>query len=115
MKKQKPNVISQSEAPAPEEIVVHKHQRDTASSAYSLSSSTGETGLTGGTLVSVTLQKRIPKKKKYIKSKALSPFLHGNKILLNEDNYNNPETTYTSLSEKDDVLHTSPDDFTEKK
>ena len=53
--KQKPNVISQSEAPAPEEIVVHKHQRDTASSAYSLSSSTGETGLTGGTLVSVTL------------------------------------------------------------
>ena len=29
--KKKPNMISQSEAPAPEEIVVHKHQRDTAS------------------------------------------------------------------------------------
>ena len=29
--KQKTNMISQSEAPAPEEIVVQKHQRDTAS------------------------------------------------------------------------------------
>ena len=28
--KQKPNMISQSEAPAPEEIEVRKHQRDTA-------------------------------------------------------------------------------------
>ena len=34
--KQKPNMISQSEAPALEEIVVCKHQRNTASVTYSL-------------------------------------------------------------------------------
>ena len=36
-KKQKPNMISQSEASDTEEIVLHKHQRDTASVTYSLS------------------------------------------------------------------------------
>ena len=45
----------------------------------------------------------------------MSPFLHGNKILLNEYNYNNTETTDTSLSEKNDMSHTSPDGFTEKR
>ena len=40
-------IISQSEAPAPEEIQVRKHQRYTASYTSSLSSSTGETCLTG--------------------------------------------------------------------
>ena len=93
-------MISQSEAPAPEEIVVRKHQRDTAFHTSSLSSSTGETGLTGGKIVNVTPEKRIPKKKKYIKPKYLSPFLPGNKIVLNKDNYDNPETADTSLSGK---------------
>ena len=58
-------------------------QRDTASVTHSLSSSTGESGLTGGTRVNVTSEKRITKKHKYIKSTALSPFLPGNKRLLN--------------------------------
>ena len=62
-------MISPSEAPAPEEIEVHKHQRYLSS----LSEATGKTGLTGGTRVSVTPEKRIPKKKKNIKSLALSP------------------------------------------
>ena len=93
---------------------MRKRQRDTDYHTYYLSSSTGETGLTGGTIVSVTPEKRIPKKKKYIKSKALSPFFPGNRKLLNEDNYDNPETTDTSLSGKDELSHTSPDDFTEK-
>ena len=91
-------MISQSEAPALEEIEVRKHQRDTSSYASSLSSATGETGLTGGTRVSVTSEKSIPKKNKNIKSKALSPFLPVNKRLLNKDNYHNPETTDTSIS-----------------
>ena len=93
-------MISQSEAPAQEEIVVRKYQRDTASHTYYLYSSTGKIGLTGGTRVNVMPEKRIPKNKKYIKPKALSTFLTGNKILLNEDNDNNPETTETSLSKK---------------
>ena len=93
---------------------MHRHWRYTASSTSSLSSATGETGLTGVTRLSVTPVKRIPKKKKYIKSKALSPFIPGNKRLLNEDNYDNPETTDTALSEKYYISHTSPDDFTEK-
>ena len=59
-------------------------------------------------------EKRIPKKKKYIKPKALSPFLPGNKRQLSEDNDDNPETTDTSLSGKDDMSHTSPYDFTGK-
>ena len=88
-------MIFQSEALAPKEIVVRKHQRDTASYKSSLPSSTGETGLTVGTRVSLTPEERIPKKKKNIKYKALSPFIPGNKILLNKDNDDNPETKDT--------------------
>ena len=77
-------MISQSEAPGPEEIEVWKHRRYTSSYTYFLSSATVETGLTGGTRLSVTPEKRIPKKNKNIKSKAFSPFLPGNKRLLNE-------------------------------
>ena len=44
----------------------------------------------------------------------MSPFLPGNKRLLNKDNDDNTKTTYTSLSDKDDMSHTSPDDFPEK-
>ena len=43
------------------------------------------------------------------------PFLSGNKRLLNKDNDDNPETTDNSLYGKDDMSHTSPDYFTEKK
>ena len=53
-------MISQLESPAPEEIEVHKHRKYTSP----LYSATGETGLTGGTRVSVTPEKRILKKKK---------------------------------------------------
>ena len=45
----------------------------------------------------------------------MSPFIPGNKRLLNENNDDHPETTDTSISENDDMSHTSPDDFTEKK
>ena len=93
---------------------MHKHQIDTASHTSPLSSSTGETGLTGGKIVNVTPEKRIPKKKKYMKSRALSPFLPGNKIRLKEDNDYNPENTDTSLSREYDMSHTSLYDFTEK-
>ena len=44
----------------------------------------------------------------------MSPFLPVYKILLNEDNDKNPETTDTSLSGKDDMSHTSKYGFTEK-
>ena len=44
----------------------------------------------------------------------MSPFLPRNKILVNEDNDDNPETTDTSLYGKDDMSHTSPDHFTKK-
>ena len=74
----------------------------------------GETGLTVGTRVHLTPEKRIPKKKKNVKYKYLSPCLPENKRLLNEDNYDDPENTDTSLSEGYDILHTSSDDFTEK-
>ena len=50
----RPKHISQSEAPAPEEIEVLKHKRDTDSFTSSLHSETGETGLKGGTIASVT-------------------------------------------------------------
>ena len=53
-------MISQSEAPEPEEIKVYKHQRDICA----LSSATGELGSTGGTRASLTPEKRIPRKKK---------------------------------------------------
>ena len=91
-----------------------KHQIDTASHTCSLYSSTGETGLTGGTRINVMPEKRIPKKKKCIKYKALSPFLPVNKRLLNKDSDDNPEAIDTSVSEKCDISHTSPDNFTEK-
>ena len=107
-------MISHSEPPAPEKIVVRKHQRYTASHTSYFSSSTGDTGLTEGTRVNLMPDKRIQQKKKCIKQKALSPFIPGNKILLNKDNYDNPETKDTSLYEKDDMSHTSPDDFTER-
>ena len=103
-------MISQSEAPAPEEIEVHKHQRYTSS----LSSVKVETGLTGGIRVIVTPEKRIPKKKKNIKSLALFTFIPGNKRLLNKENDHNPETTNTSQSEKDDMSHTNWDDYISK-
>ena len=93
---------------------MRKHLRDTSSVTSSLSSSTGESGLTGGKIVNVTPEKRIPNNHKYIKPTALSPFLPGNKILLNRDNYDNPETTDTSLSGKYYMSHTSLDNFTGK-
>ena len=74
---------------------------DTASVKSSLSSSTGESGLTGGTRVNITPEKLIPKKHKHIKPTALSKFIPENKILLNKDNDYNPEATYTSISGKD--------------
>ena len=39
----------------------------------------------------------------------MSPFLPGNKILLNKENDHNHENTDTSRSEKDDMSHTSRD------
>ena len=93
---------------------MRKHRRDTSYYTHFLSSATGETGLTGGTRLSVTPGKRIPNEKKNIKSLALSPFIPGNKILLKDENDHNPETTDTSRSEKDDISHTSQDDFIEK-
>ena len=65
-------------------------------------------------MVNVTPEKRIPKKHKYIKPTDLSPFIPGNKILLNEDNDDNPETIDTLLSGKDHRSHTIKDDFTGK-
>ena len=112
--KPKPHMIYQSDAPAPEELVVCK-KIDASSVTSSLSSSTGKSCLTGGTRVNVTPEKRIPKKHKYIKPTALSTFIPGNKILLKKYNDDNPETKDTSLSGKDDMSHTSKDDFTEKK
>ena len=44
----------------------------------------------------------------------MSPFLPVNKILLNRDNDDNPETTDTSLSGKDDMSQSSKDNFTGK-
>ena len=66
------------------------------------------------TRVNITPEKRIPKKKKYIKSKPLSTYIPGNKRLLNKDYDDNHETTDISLSEKYDMSHTILDDFTEK-
>ena len=131
--KKGPNMITQSETPVPEEIEVHKYRRYMSD----FSAATRETGLTVGKRASVTPVKHIPKKKKYIKSLALSllikypipnqdkkimglnkyqclttdipPFLPGNKRLLNEGNDDNPETAYTSQYEKDDRSHTNRD------
>ena len=65
-------------------------------------------------MVNVTPEKRIPKKHRYRKPTALYPFLPVNKILLNRDNYDNPETIDTSLSGKYDMSQSSKDDFTGK-
>ena len=51
-------MISQSEAPSPEEIEMHKHR----SYLSFLWAEMGETGLTGETRASVTPEKRIPNK-----------------------------------------------------
>ena len=88
-------MIYQSEVPAPEEIVVSKHQRDIDSYTSYFYSSTGETVLPVLTIVNVMPEKRILKKKKKINYKSLSPFLPENRRLLNEDNDDNPETTDT--------------------
>ena len=56
-------MISQSEAPAPEEIVVHKNRRYTSS----LSAATGETYLTGGTRVSTAPENTHRKEKEKYK------------------------------------------------
>ena len=65
-----PNLITKPESPAPEEILAHKLRSDISD----LSGETGETssGLTGVTRASVAPEKRIPNKKKYIKSLAMS-------------------------------------------
>ena len=44
----------------------------------------------------------------------MSPFLPVYKRILNDENDHNFETTDTSLSEQDDMSHTSRDDFIEK-
>ena len=44
----------------------------------------------------------------------MSPFLPGNRILLNEDSDDNPETTDNSLSGKDDISNSSPDGLLKK-
>ena len=62
-------MITRSEAPAPEKIEVKKHRRD----LYDLSAATVEIGLTEVTRASVTPEKRIPKRKEYIKSLDLYP------------------------------------------
>ena len=73
-----------------DEDYIVREKIDTASVTSSLYSSTGESGLTGGTRVNITPKKRIKKKHKYIKPPNLSPFIPENKILLNEDNDDNP-------------------------
>ena len=58
-----PNLITQSESPAPKVIVVDKLWTDISVNS----------GLTGETRASVTPEKRIPRKKRNIKSLAMSP------------------------------------------
>ena len=58
-----PNLITKSEAPAPEVIVVNKLRTDIYVNS----------GLMGETKASVTPEKRIPRKKRNIKSLATSP------------------------------------------
>ena len=98
-------------------------------------------GLTGETRASVTPEKRIPRKKRNIKSLVTSPpkkdpipnqdknnlglqkyqwlpphitlFSSGFKLLRNEGNDDNPETTDTSLTDKDDTSRTNRDDYIE--
>ena len=123
-----PNSITQSEAPAPEVIVLDKLWNDL--SIYS--------GLTGETRASVTPEKRIPGKKVNIKSLGTSPprkdpipnqdkntlgiqkyqclpphvppFTCRFKSLVNEGNNDNPETTDTSRTDKYNMSRTNRDD-----
>ena len=126
-----PNLITQSEAPAPEVIVAGKLQTDLSVNS----------GFTGETRASVTPEKCIPKKTINIKSLATSPprkykipnqdkntlglpkyqclpphvpqFPPGFKSLRNEENDDNPETTDTSHTDKDDTSCTNQDDSIE--
>ena len=119
------NLITQSEAPAPELIVVDKLRTDLSVNFV----------LTGETRVSVTPDKRIPRKKRNIKPLAiypprkdtipnqdkntlglqkdqclpphLTPFSPGFKSLRNEANYDNPETIDTSPSDENDTSRTN--------
>ena len=125
------NLITKSEAPAPEVIVVDKLQND-----LSLNS-----GLTGETRASVTPEKRIPIKKRNMKSLAMSPprkdiitnqdtntlglqkyqrlpphvppFPPIFKSLRNEPNDDNPETTDTQRTNKYDTSRNNQDDSIE--
>ena len=108
-------MINQSEAQAPELIVVEKLRTD----LY------GNYGLKEETRAIVTPEKSIPGKKINIKSIATSPprkypipnqdkttshippFPPGFKSLRNEANDDNPETTYTSRTDKYDTSHTN--------
>ena len=122
-----PNLITQSEAPAPEVIVVDKLR-----TGLSVNS-----GLTGETRASVTPGKLITKKKRKRKSLAMytprkdtnpnqnkntlelqkdqylpshvTPFSSGFKSLKNEANDDNLETTDTSRTDKDDTSRTNWD------
>ena len=62
-------MITQSEAPVPEEMQVHKHRIDLSP----MPAATGETGLTGGARSSVKPGKTHSKEGKNIKSVAFSP------------------------------------------
>ena len=55
------------------------------------------------------------RRRKYIKSKALSAFLPGNKRLINKDNDNDTETMDTSLYGEYYMSHTSPDGLLKKR
>ena len=122
-----PNLITQSEASAPEVIVVDKLWTDISVNS----------GLIGETRASVTPEKRIPRKKINIKSLAtlpprkdpipnqdkntfglktnqslpphVPPFLVGFKFLRNKANYDHPETIDTSRIGKDDTSRTNRD------
>ena len=119
------NLITQSEAPAPEVIVMDKLWTDLSANS----------GSPGETRVSATPEKRIPRKKINIKSLATSPprkypipnqdknnlglqkyqclpphvppFPPGFKSLRNEANDDNPETKDTSRTDKDDTSPTN--------
>ena len=126
-----PNLITQSEAPAPEVIVMNKLWTDLSINSV----------LAGETRASVTPEKRIPRKKRNIKSLATSPprkypipnqykntlglqkdqclpphippFPLVFKSLRNEANDYNPETTDTSRTDKYDMPRTNWDDSIE--
>ena len=122
------NLITQTETPAPEVIVVDKILTDLSV----------DSGLTGETRTSVALEKRIPRKERNIKALASSPprkdpipdqdknnlglqkeqclpphvppFPPRFKSLRNEANDDNPETTDTSHTGEDDRSRSNRDD-----